>query len=183
MRSALFLDRDGIINIEKNFVYKKEDIEFVDGIFDLVLSANRAGCAVIVVTNQAGIGRGYYTENDFHILMRWIDGEFAKKSARIDRVYFCPDHPEFGIGEYKKHSDDRKPGPGMFFKAARELNINLSHSIMVGDRLSDMQAAQVAGVPTRFCLGECEHAGLGIKIHSLNEVTEFIRKMFFAHKM
>lgn len=175
MKNALFLDRDGIINVEKNFVYKKEDIEFVEGIFDLVLSANKAGYVVVVVTNQAGIGRGFYTENDFHILMQWIKEQFVKKLARIDHVYFCPYHSEFGVGEYKKHSDDRKPGPGMFFKAAIDLAVDLSHSIMVGDRSSDMKAAQLAGVPIRFCLGDCGHPSLGIKIQSLNEVTEFIR--------
>lgn len=174
MRKALFLDRDGIINIEKNFVYKKEDFEFVDGIFDLVSCANSSGFLVVVVTNQAGIGRGYYSEDDFHELMFWVSEEFLSRGSKIDRVYFCPYHPEFGVGKYRSHSEDRKPAPGMLLKAAMELNIDLSNSIMVGDRISDMQAAQSAAIPNRFCLGDCEHRGLAITIRSLREVQEYI---------
>lgn len=177
MNKALFLDRDGIINIEKNFVHKKEDFEFVEGIFDLVSYANHAGYLVIVVTNQAGIGRGYYSEADFQALMNWVNGEFSAKGGRIDRVYHCPYHPEFGIGEYRRSSKNRKPEPGMFFEAAEQFNIDLQNSIMVGDRLSDMEAAARASIPWRFCMSECEQHELGRQIRKLQEVIDFIKAL------
>lgn len=174
MNKALFLDRDGIINVEKNYVHKIEDVDFVDGIFDLVLCANRADYLVIVVTNQAGIARGYYSEEDFHLLMTWMKNEFSARACRIDAIYFCPYHPELGIGSYRQSSKNRKPEPGMFFDAALDLNVDLKKSIMVGDRISDMQAAASAGIPWRFCLGDCKHQDLGIQIRRLNEVNDFI---------
>ena len=174
MNKALFLDRDGIINVEKNFVYQREDFEFVEGIFDLVLRANQAGYLVVVVTNQAGIGRGYYSEEDFHVLMNWMKKEFSLRGCKIDDIYFCPYHPEFGIGEYRKISKNRKPEPGMFFEAAHALNIDLRNSIMVGDRISDMQAAYAASIPWRYCLGECKYPELGVEIRSLDDVTTLI---------
>lgn len=176
MRKALFLDRDGVINIEKNFVHKKEDFEFVEGIFELVSLANKLGYLVVVVTNQAGIGRGYYSEEDFHALMSWVATEFDKRGSRIDRVYYCPYHPDLGVGEYRRNSDDRKPSPGMLLKAAAELGIDLKNSIMVGDRLSDMEAAVSANVPFRFCLGNCKNIELAIEIRSLNDVIKFIKR-------
>ena len=177
MNKALFLDRDGIINVEKNFVHKREDFEFVEGIFDLVSCANYVGYLVIVVTNQAGIARGYYSEADFHVLMNWMKGKFLAKGGRIDRVYFCPYHPEFGIGEYRQSSKNRKPEPGMFFEAAEQLNIDLKNSIMVGDRLSDMEAAARASIPWRFCMGECEQQEMGKQIRKLQEVIDFIKAL------
>lgn len=174
MNKALFLDRDGIINIEKNFVHKIEDFDFVEGIFDLVACANKAGYLVIVVTNQAGIARGYYSEEDFHLLMHWMKNEFVIRGCRIDAIYFCPHHPEFGIGNYRQSSKNRKPEPGMFFEAALELDIDLANSIMVGDRISDMQAAISANIPWRFCLGDCEQPELGVQIRSLRDVNDFI---------
>ena len=182
MQKALFLDRDGIINVEKNFVYKIEDFEFVEGIFDLVTCANQAGYLVIVVTNQAGIARGYYTEADFLALMEWVKAQFSARGARIDQVYFCPYHSEFGIGEYRQKSKNRKPEPGMFFDAALELNIDLTQSIMVGDRPSDMQAALSAAIPWRFCLGECGRSEMGIEIRGLYEVVSFIKDGICANR-
>jgi D-glycero-D-manno-heptose 1,7-bisphosphate phosphatase len=175
MNKALFLDRDGVINVEKNFVHKIEEFDFIDGIFDLVLCANQAEYLVIVVTNQAGIARGYYSEEDFHKLTKWMKKEFAVRGCQIHGVYFCPYHPELGLGKYRQISRNRKPEPGMLLDAAKELNIDLNNSVMVGDRISDMQAAYSAGIPWRFCLGECEHSKLGIQIRSLREVNEFIK--------
>jgi D-glycero-D-manno-heptose 1,7-bisphosphate phosphatase len=177
MNKALFLDRDGIINIEKNFVHKIEDFEFVDGIFDLVSCANGANYLVVVITNQAGIGRGYYSEEDFHLLMNWVQGEFLVRGGRIDRVYFCPFHPEFGVGFYRQASQNRKPEPGMFYQASADLNIDLTNSIMVGDRISDMQAAARASIPWRFCMGDCEQQEIGRQIRNLYEVIDFIKEM------
>lgn len=152
-RPALFLDRDGVINIDHAYVHRREDFEFVDGIFDLVAAAKRVGYWVVIVTNQAGIGRGYYTEDDFHRLMQWVAEQFAAHGGVIDKTYFCPDHPEHGVGRYKRHSPFRKPGPGMILQAARELPIDLGRSILVGDKRSDIEAGVAAGVGTLLYLG------------------------------
>jgi len=146
LRPALFLDRDGVINVDHGYVHKPEQVTFIEGIFELVKRARAAGLLVVVVTNQAGIGRGYYTEAHFHAFTAWMQAEFERRGAPIDRVYFCPFHPEHGVGAYKRESNMRKPGPGMLLQAAAELNIDLHASLMVGDTESDMQAGISAGV-------------------------------------
>lgn len=152
-RPALFLDRDGVINIDHAYVCKKEDFEFVDGIFELCRRAKQLGFLICVVTNQAGIGRGYYTEADFLRLTDWMCGVFIDEGAVIDRVYFCPTHPVHGLGEYRVDSPFRKPGPGMILQAAQELNIDLSRSILLGDKETDIEAGIAAGVACNllFC--------------------------------
>lgn len=146
MNKALFLDRDGVINVEKNYVHKIEDFEFIDGIFELTKSFQKMGYLIIVITNQAGIGRGYYSEKDFHILNDWMIEQFEKKGIRITEVYYCPFHPTHGIGKYKKDSFDRKPNPGMILKARDMYNINLCESFLIGDKESDIQAGKNAGI-------------------------------------
>lgn len=147
---ALFLDRDGVINVERDYVHRIEDFEFVDGIFDLCREAQAQGYLLVVVTNQSGIGRGYYTEEAFQALTAWMNAEFARHGARIARVYHCPYHPDAGVGEYRAESFDRKPNPGMILRAARDLGLDLAQCVLVGDRLSDMQAAEAAGVGCRI---------------------------------
>ncbi|KOP71883.1 D,D-heptose 1,7-bisphosphate phosphatase [Bacillus sp. FJAT-21945] len=146
MNKALFLDRDGVINVEKNYVHKIEDFEFIDGIFELTKYFQDKGYLIIVITNQAGIGRGYYTEEDFHKLNDWMIDQFKQRGILITEVYYCPFHPTHGIGEYKKDSFDRKPNPGMILNAARKYNFNLSESILIGDKESDIEAGKSAGV-------------------------------------
>lgn len=145
-RPALFLDRDGVINEDLPYVHRVEDFRFMDGIFSLVQTAQRAGYLIVVVTNQAGIGRGLYTEDDFWTLTAWMVDQFARQGCHIDGVYFCPTHPEHGLGRYRVDSVFRKPGPGMLFQASAELNIDLARSILVGDKESDIQAGLAAGV-------------------------------------
>ncbi|MEZ0318306.1 MAG: D-glycero-beta-D-manno-heptose 1,7-bisphosphate 7-phosphatase [Methylophilaceae bacterium] len=147
---ALFLDRDGVINIDKGYVHKAEDCEFVDGIFDLVKRANQLGYKVFVVTNQAGIARGYYTEEQFLSFSEWMKNEFQKHQAHIDEIYFCPHHPVYGLEAYHISCDCRKPAPGMFLKAQAAFNIDMSRSIMIGDNLSDLEAAHAANVERRY---------------------------------
>lgn len=143
---ALFLDRDGVINRDNAYVYKKEDFHFIDGIFELVREAKAQNYLVIIVTNQAGIGRGLYLEEDFINLMDWVKNEFAENNTVIDDIYFCPYHASHGKGTYKKDSYMRKPNPGMIFKAAEQHNVNLKKSIMIGDNISDVEAGQNAGI-------------------------------------
>lgn len=147
-KPALFLDRDGVINVDHGYVSRIEDFEFIPGIFDLVRTAKERGYLVVIVTNQAGIGRGYYTESDFHCLMEWVKDQFVLNGGRIDGIYFCPSHPEHGIGDYRRRSHFRKPEPGMFLAAATDLGVDLDASLMIGDKPSDMEAARNAGVGT-----------------------------------
>ena len=145
---ALFLDRDGVINDDIGYLHEIAKCRFVEGIFDLAYRFAEAGFAVVVVTNQAGIGRGYYTDADFDLLMRWMCDEFARRRVTIAAVYHCPDHPTEGMGQYRRDTPRRKPGPGMFLEAARDLGLDLQRSWSVGDKPSDVEAARAAGVGT-----------------------------------
>ncbi len=151
-RPALFLDRDGIINVDHDYVFQRENFEFIDGIFGLCRHAASLGYRIFVITNQAGIGRGYYTEQDFHDLTAWMCEVFRSEGVHIDKVYFCPFHAEHGIGRYKIDSPFRKPGPGMILQAATEFNIDLPGSVLLGDRETDVQAGIAAGVGRNLLL-------------------------------
>lgn len=146
MRKAVFLDRDGTINIEKNYLYKIEEFEFIEGVPEAIKLLNDAGYLVIVVTNQAGIGRGYYTEKDMHRLHNHIDEELKKYGAHIDAYYYCPHHPQYGIGEYKCECNCRKPKSGMLEKAIRDFDIDVNNSYIIGDKVWDIQAGRNIGV-------------------------------------
>lgn len=154
---ALFLDRDGVINVDHSYVCRPQDFEFIDGIFDLCRAAKRLGYWVFVVTNQAGIGRGYYSEQDFHQLTEWMRNVFSAQRAAIDEVYFCPFHPEHGIGDYKRDAFCRKPRPGMILQAMNEYDVDLSRSILVGDKVSDIEAGIAAGVGRNLLYSERTH--------------------------
>ena len=143
---ALFLDRDGVINVEKNYVYRIEDFEFMPGIFELCATARDIGFRLVVVTNQAGIGRGYYGEPEFEHLTRWMLSQFQDRNVIIDRVYHCPYHPTAGIGEYRRESFDRKPNPGMLLRAQRDLGLDVASSVLLGDKDSDIEAGRAAGI-------------------------------------
>ncbi len=153
-RRALFLDRDGVINVEKNYVHRIEDFEFMPGIFELCHAARDRGLALVVVTNQAGIGRGYYTEAEYQRLTAWMLGEFRARGINLDAVYHCPYHPTAGIGDYRRESFDRKPNPGMLLKARDALGLDLPRSVLIGDKASDIAAGRAAGVGHLLLLGE-----------------------------
>lgn len=176
MRRALFLDRDGVINQDNNYVIRKEDIVFLDGIFDLVRCANLKKYLVIVVTNQAGIGRGFYSEKDFLNLTKWMQEQFISRQAKIDHFYFSPFHPIYGKGKYKKDSELRKPNPGMFFKAKDDFDIDLLNSFMIGDRETDLIAAKRAKIQNIFCIGDfckCENSRI---IKKLTDAKKYLKK-------
>lgn len=145
-RQALFLDRDGVVNVDRGYVHTPEECEFMPGIFELVRAAKEKGYLIFIITNQAGIGRGYYSEADFLEFSSWIEDRFAEKGAKIEKTYHCPHHPEAGLGDYLKTCECRKPKPGMILQAARDYDINLSMSLMLGDKESDRGAAVAAGV-------------------------------------
>lgn len=143
---AIFLDRDGVINTDVPYVHEKDKIEFMDGIFDLCRAGKRDGYLVIIITNQAGIGHGYYTEEDFQSLMKWMLDVFKERSVIIDDIFYCPHHEEAVIPKYKKRCRSRKPAPGMIVDAAKKHNISLKNSILIGNNYSDIAAGKRAGV-------------------------------------
>ncbi|RDI28425.1 D-alpha,beta-D-heptose 1,7-bisphosphate phosphatase [Pseudacidovorax intermedius] len=174
MRLALFLDRDGVINVDHGYVHTPETTDFVAGIFDLVATANRRGWLVVVVTNQAGIARGYYDEQQFNTYMAWVRAQFETRGAHIDAIYFCPHHPEHGLGDYRQQCDCRKPAPGMFQAAIRDLGIDPGSSVMVGDSATDMQAADVAGVGTLLLLGSEQVGPRSTNVRRITDLAEVI---------
>jgi D-glycero-D-manno-heptose 1,7-bisphosphate phosphatase len=173
-RRALFLDRDGVINVDHGYVHIQDAVDFVDGIFELVAAAKQLGYLVVVVTNQAGIGRGYYTEVHFHALMEWMKAQFVERQGKIDAVYFCPYHSEHGIGEYRRESEFRKPAPGMLLQAQRELNIDMERSIFIGDTLTDIIAGRAAGVGTLLHLNGEKTSDDAIAITQLSEGLPYL---------
>jgi D-glycero-D-manno-heptose 1,7-bisphosphate phosphatase len=174
---ALFLDRDGVINHEVGYLHRVEEVRFVDGIFSLCRTAAALGYRLIVVTNQAGIARGFYSEADFDLLMAWMKDAFHAEGVELDAVYHCPFHPEHGIGKYKQEHEDRKPGTGMLRRGVREFGVELQASVMVGDRCTDIAAANAAGLRQAFLirgteLGEC--GGQYIGVARLSEVEQWL---------
>lgn len=167
LRPAAFLDRDGVINVDRGYVYRRDDFEFVPGVLEGARRLTQLGYALVVVTNQSGIGRGLYTENDFRTLTEWMVQAFEAAGAAIAGVYFCPHHPTEASGAYRTPCRCRKPEPGMLLDAAAELHLDLRASVMFGDRASDMQAARSAGVGRRILLatdgqGEPENLADGL---------------------
>lgn len=174
LRPALFLDRDGVINEDIAYCHRPEDCRFVPGIFALVRRARAASMAVVVVTNQAGIARGYYTESQFHAFMDWMRAQFAHESAPLDAVYFCPHHPTAGQGAYRQACSCRKPAPGMLLQAAADLALDMHASLLVGDNPSDLEAARRAGVGRAWLLatpsGLTATGDALARVHSLDEI-------------
>lgn len=144
-RRAVFLDRDGTINEEKNYLHRVEDFEFIPGAPEAIRCLKEAGFLVVVVTNQSGVGRGYYSMEDVDTLHRHIQAELARIGASIDGFYVCPHHPSEGVGDYRQDCDCRKGNPGMLLQAAAEHHVDLTRSFMVGDKVADVEAGERAG--------------------------------------
>ena len=158
--AALFLDRDGVINVDHGYVHRREQFEFIPGIFDLArFWVGEVGGPIVVVSNQSGIGRGYFDEASYADLMRWVCERFAAEGAPIARAYHCPYHPLHGLGDYRRDHPWRKPNPGMILQAARDLDLDLARSVIVGDRPTDMTAGAAAGVGLCILLGSRADAG------------------------
>ncbi len=149
MQKALFLDRDGVINVEKDYLYKIEDFEFIEGIIELCLFYQEQGYQIFVVTNQSGIARKYYNEEEFSILSTWMVAEFKKINVTIKKVYHCPHHPDIS-GE----CECRKPHAGMLKKAQEQFDIDLKNSIIIGDKERDIEAGLNAGLSETYLFDE-----------------------------
>jgi D-glycero-D-manno-heptose 1,7-bisphosphate phosphatase len=178
-QKALFLDRDGVVNVEVGYLHRAEEVRFVEGIFSLCRTAIKLGYRLIVVTNQAGIARGYYTEADFHALMDFIQTKLRAEQIELDAVYHCPFHPEHGVDQYKREHEDRKPGTGMLRRGAREFNLSLIDSVMIGDRCSDIAAANAAGLRQAFLISGTETStcpGNYLPVNSLAEVEQWLEQ-------
>lgn len=140
---AVFIDRDGTLNVEKHYLHRCDDWEWIPGAVEAIRRFNAAGYRVIVTSNQAGIARGMYRDADVAALHRRVDQDLERAGARIDAYYYCPHHPQHGA---VRDCDCRKPEPGMLLQAAREHAIDLPRSYMIGDKASDVEAGMNAGV-------------------------------------
>lgn len=147
-RRGLILDRDGVINDDTGYVHRVEDCHFIDGIFPMTAAFAARDFAIVIATNQSGIGRGFYEEADFAALMGWMRGEFARHGVTIAAVYHAPEHPGEGVGAARRDPPWRKPGPGMILQAAADLSLDLARSWLVGDQPHDIAAGRAAGVGT-----------------------------------
>ena len=170
MKKALFLDRDGVINKEVNYLYKIEDFTFIDGIFELCSYYQNLGFSIFVVTNQSGIAREYYSETDFEVLTAWMVKEFFSHGITIDKVYHCPHHENIsGVCQC------RKPSPGMLYQAEKEFNIDLKNSIIIGDKERDIEAGLNAGLSESYLFDESKsvmHSKATKIVHKLDEIWE-----------
>ena len=145
-RKVAFLDRDGVINLDRAYVHKWEEFEFVPGAVDAMRRLREAGYALVVVTNQSGLARGMYSEAEYQALTNAMCSALALAGAEVEAVYHCPHHPKGQVAEWAVECDCRKPAPGMILRAAKELGVSLANSFLVGDKPSDIEAARAAGV-------------------------------------
>lgn len=137
MNKAVFLDRDGTINVEKHYLYKIEDFEFLPGVIEGLKLLQEAGYLLIVITNQSGIGRGYYSEEDFNILNHWMLETLEENGVTVNAVYYCPHLPDAQVEKYRKECECRKPKLGMFLQAIEDFEIDLNKSYAIGDKIRD----------------------------------------------
>ena len=171
---VVFLDRDGTINEEVHYLYKPEDLHFLSGVPEAIRMLKEAGFTLIVITNQAGVARGYYTCRDVENLHGYLNEQLKKEGGSIDAVYYCPHHPVHGIGEYKVVCHCRKPDTGMFEMAEREFKVDKAHSYMIGDKELDIQAGHNYGVESIL-------VGTGYGAELKREAEEQGREPFYDH--
>ena len=177
-RRAVFLDRDGTINVEREFLHRPAEFEFIPGAPQAIRLLNDAGFLVIVVTNQSGVARGYYEESAISSLHRHLDAELARFGAAIDGYYFCPHHPEYGTDNHTKFCVCRKPRAGMLLQAANDFSLDLASSYLIGDKLADVEAGLNAGchpILVRTGYGAAESAKLPPDIPVYDDLLTAVR--------
>jgi D-glycero-D-manno-heptose 1,7-bisphosphate phosphatase len=170
LRKALFIDRDGVINEDTGYPYKPEHIRFNDAVFTLCKQAAEKGYLLVVITNQAGVAKGKFTENDVTALNEWMAGEFKKRGISIERFYYCPHHPEAVVPEYRLACNCRKPKPGMIELAAKELNIDIRKSLVIGDKPSD----RIALPGLRSVIVKSRYTGKDYDIDEISKVVDYL---------
>lgn len=153
-RRVLFLDRDGVINVDHGYVHRPDQTEWVPGIFDLAMAARNARYDIVVVTNQAGIARGYYTEAQFLEYTQWLHRQFEARGVPLLATYYCPHHPRAALSQYRLACDCRKPNPGMLLTAISDLRLDPATCLLMGDMPTDVQAAKAAGIVKAWLVGE-----------------------------
>ncbi len=175
---GLFLDRDGTINREVDYLGDPDDLELIPGVADAIRRAHEAGYRVVVITNQSGIARGLFGEKDLIAIHARLDELLAAEGAAVEGYYSCPHHPDFGGERYQRACDCRKPAPGLLLEAARDLDLDLARSACVGDSLRDLEAARRAGIPARYLVatgkGQDQRSGLGEGDHFVADLAEAV---------
>lgn len=167
-KKAIFLDRDGTINKEVNYLFRPQDFQFITGSVDAIKIFHRLGYLVIVITNQAGVAKGYYSENDVNLLHKYIDGLLKNEGTFVDAYYYCPHHPNGNKTKYAIDCNCRKPKTSMIEKAVEKFNIDLGESIIVGDKEIDVLTGKNAGIGLKILVRS------GHKINEINTVADMV---------
>lgn len=181
---AIFLDRDGVINVEKNYVGSVSDFEFQTEIFQLCRLFQEKGFLIIIITNQAGIAKGLYSLIDFEKLNDWMISRFKEEGISVSETFYCPHHPDALIPELSIECNCRKPKPGMILKASKKYNIELNESILIGDKESDILAGINSGIPRNFMIKSHPNEDYSKKtfatqvFNNLSEMLYFFRLNF-----
>jgi len=165
---AVFLDRDGVINEDDGYIFKIEDFRFKEGIFKLLSYLQKLGYKLFVVTNQSGIARGYYNEDDFLKLTDWMIKEFKKHSINIEKVYYCPHMPD-------SVCSCRKPKPGMIEEAIKEFDLDTRNSWLIGDKPSDIEAAKNASIENHIYLNDDNFGGAKYSVKDILDIINIIK--------
>ena len=177
LRPAAFLDRDGTINVDKGYLHRIEDFDYLDGAAEGMRKLQDLGYALVVITNQSGIARGYYTEDDYRRLTAWMLADLSEKGIHIEGVYHCPHHPEGKVGQYARGCNCRKPKTGLFYQAADELGIDLGKSIAVGDKMRDLEICRETGAKGILLSGNGKAAAGAVPCRNWVEVARSAEKM------
>jgi D-glycero-D-manno-heptose 1,7-bisphosphate phosphatase len=180
MQKAVFLDRDGVVNEDREYVARIEDFRFIEGVFSACRELQAMGYTLVIVTNQSGIARGLYTAEDYRRLTEWMVAALRREGINVAGVYHCPHHPDGLAAPFRQECRCRKPQPGMLLQAAEELDLDLSRSVLVGDKETDMEAARNAGLALAVLVRSGQPVNSAVTradfiVHGLRDVPALLR--------